>query len=110
MARSAEGALMRKPTADQERANFALDKVLHDPLVSKNREKFLIDLRHLPAQLHWGGLGQTAASLLADGEKPQRKRIYDWLEEWLRKKRIYSVAKGAPPSLIDAIAGSAGSE
>jgi CRISPR type III-B/RAMP module-associated protein Cmr5 len=104
---------MPKPTLEQRRAKFALGKierVLHDPEMKKNRTSFLIDLRHLPAQLHWGGLGQTAASLLADPEKKQRKEIYAWLEAWLRETGIYTAGKGPQPPLIHAIAGSGDNE
>lgn len=103
---------MPKATLEQKRAKFALSSIesvlaLGD---SKTRQSFLIDLRHLPAQLHWGGLGQTAASLLADPDKKQRARIYEWLQEWLQNTGIYAAPPGAQPSLIRAIAGSAGNE
>jgi len=101
-----------KATLEQKRAKFALGSIewvlgLDD---TKLRQSFLIDLRHLPAQLHWGGLGQTAASLLADPDKKQRAAIYKWLQDWLQKTGIYAASAGPQPSLIQAIAGSGGNE
>jgi CRISPR type III-B/RAMP module-associated protein Cmr5 len=99
------------PTIEQKRARFALEKVqgvLHDRDLTKLRQKFLIELRHLPAQLHWGGLGQAAASLLADPKNQPRKSIYDWIEDWLRESGRYRVAGDQQPTLIQSITGSGG--
>jgi CRISPR/Cas system CMR-associated protein Cmr5 small subunit len=100
---------MPKPTMDQKRAGFALGKikeVLDEPDL-KRSQKFLIELRRLPAQLHWGGLGQAAASLLTDPKKNKhRVEIYHWLECWLRETGIYRVSGPVQPSLIQAITGS----
>ena len=105
---------MPKPTLDQKRAKFALGKVesvLANPQLSGKRQKFLIELRHLPAQLHWGGLGQTAASLLADQDNEARQQIHKWLEEWLRESGIYAPQPGGKvPKLMQAITGRDGFE
>jgi hypothetical protein len=103
---------MPKPSIEQKRARFALERiewVLHDQEMRKKRQNFLIELRHLPAQLHWGGLGQAAASF-ADPKNEPRRKIYEWLQDWLRKSRIYSVAGGEQPSLIHAITGGGGND
>lgn len=106
---------MPKPTMEQKRARFALERVeevLSDQHLKGFRKKFLIELRHLPAHLHWGGLGQAAASLLAaptnDPTNDPRRRIYKWLEDWLRQSGIYHVAKDKQPSLIQSVTGSGG--
>jgi CRISPR/Cas system CMR-associated protein Cmr5 small subunit len=99
------------PTVEQKRARFALEKVkgvLEDQELMRLRQKFLIELRHLPAQLHWGGLGQAAASLLADPHNTPRRKIYLWLEDWLRRSRMYRVAGDTQPTLIQSITGSGG--
>ena len=101
---------MHLSTREQKRARFALDRiheVLRNPKLSALRPQFLTDLRHLPAQLHWGGLGQTAASLRADTDKQQRLEIFSWIETWLHETRIYADEKSKPP-LLDAITGAGG--
>ena len=105
---------MPKPTMDQKRARFALEKIKivledQDP---KRRQKYLIELRHLPAQLHWGGLGQAAASLLTDRNKNKhRVEIHLWLEDWLRQSHVYAALnKGKQASLMEAITGAGGNE
>jgi CRISPR/Cas system CMR-associated protein Cmr5 small subunit len=102
---------MQKPTIEQKRARFALERVesvLSDRHLKGLRKKFLIELRHLPANLHWGGLGQAAASLLADPKNEPRMTIYKWLEDWLRQSGIYRVANANQPSLIQCVTGSGG--
>jgi CRISPR type III-B/RAMP module-associated protein Cmr5 len=99
---------MRKSTVDQERAKFALERierVLSEPALHEKRKKFLIELRHLPGALHWGGLGQTAASLLADRKNEPRLRIHEWLQDWLLM-RVYTTDKAKKPTLMQAITGS----
>ncbi len=91
---------MAKPMLEQQRAKFALGKV-RPKGSSGSRGDYLIQLRQLPAQLHWGGLGQTVASLCADAKNAVRQDIYKWIEEWLHERRIYP----SPDSLIDCITG-----
>jgi len=99
---------MDKLTIEQQRAKYALGRIngiLNDREKNEKRAKYLTDLRHLPSQLHWGGLGQTAASLLSDQKSnPQRRDIYDWIEGWLRERKIYA-GERTSPKLIEAIAG-----
>lgn len=102
---------MPKPTMEQKRARFALERVeevLRDQHLKGLRKKFLIELRHLPAHLHWGGLGQAAASLLADPKNEPRTTIHKWLEDWLRQSGIYRVAGNKQPTLIQSVTGSGG--
>ncbi|HEY6137621.1 MAG TPA: type III-B CRISPR module-associated protein Cmr5 [Thermoanaerobaculia bacterium] len=91
---------MPKPTVEQQRAKFALEKI-RGKAGSPEKKDYLIQLRRLPAQLHWGGLGQTVASLRADAENKVRQDVCGWLEAWLRERNIYP---GAAP-LIDCITG-----
>ncbi len=78
---------MAKMTLEQLRAQFALGKIRTKKGTPKQKD-YLIQLRQLPAQLHWGGLGQTVASLLADRENVARQEICTWIEEWLRKPPV----------------------
>jgi CRISPR type III-B/RAMP module-associated protein Cmr5 len=89
-------------TLELDRAKFALEKI-NGIKAGENRDKFLIELRDLPARLHSAGLGQTIASLLASqNEHKARKAIYGWIEEWLRQPPVkYPSTSG----LIDCIVG-----
>ena len=93
-------------TLELDRAKFALEKIftVRD---CENRDKFLTELRDLPARLHTAGLGQTVASLLASArEHNARKTIYDWLEVWLSKPPIkYPIDTRVGRGLIDCIVG-----
>ncbi len=88
-------------TLEQDRAKFALRKV--EAVGERHRAKTKTQLLKLPARLHNNGLGPTAAFL--QGQDGPEKKIYGWLEEWLRSAQagIY------PPGerLIDCIAGNA---
>lgn len=92
---------------DLERAKFALEQI-NTVKEDEHRENYLIELRDLPARLHTGGLGQTVASLLASGGRNKvRLKIYDWLEEWLRRRPIqYPINAQEGRRLIDCIVGS----
>src|SRR5437588_129410 len=79
---------MPKPTLEQQRAKFALEKV-REKEASRQRKDYLIQLRRLPAQLHWAGLGQTVASFRADAKNEVRQEIYKWIEGWLQRREIY---------------------
>lgn len=79
---------------EQERAAFALGCV---EAVRGNETldngKYKTQLLKLPARLHNNGLGQTAAYLLAQGEKSHEAAIYGWLQSWLgpKQRKIYEV-------------------
>lgn len=89
------------PTLEQRRASFALKCIRSDD-VKPRQSDYLIELRKLPANLHTLGLGQTAAMLLADGDKkPHRVKIYGWLEQWLKQPPVSYPNR----SLIDSITG-----
>jgi len=92
-------------TLELDRAKFALDKI-ETIKGGENRDKFLTELRDLPARLHSAGLGQTVASLLASREHEARQTIYKWLEDWLSRSPIgYPVNTKNGPRLIDCIVG-----
>lgn len=90
---------------EQQRAAFALDHV-YGVRGTPPAEKYLIELRKLPARLHTSGLGQTVAFYLSSGPGSPEAAICDWVGSWLRTKQIYSHQGG----LIDAIAADADGE
>ena len=92
-------------TLELDRAKFALNKI-EEIKDGESRDKFLTELRDLPARLHTAGLGQTVASLLAAREHAARKAIYEWLEDWLSRPPVkYPVNTKDGPRLIDCIVG-----
>ena len=69
-------------TIQQERAKFALERVLrasNDPKVNKKEYKSYAHA--LPAMIHMNGLGQAAAFYKAKGGMHQK--LYELLSEWL---------------------------
>jgi CRISPR type III-B/RAMP module-associated protein Cmr5 len=79
---------------DQRRAGFALAKVLGEQGRGE-KDKYLTELRKLPARLHTSGLGQSVAFYLSAGAKSPEARICDWLAEWLGQRGIYDKPQGA---------------
>lgn len=96
------------PTVDQARAKFALAKI-EGVRTNADRENYASELKDLPARLHTGGLAQTMATYLRNGDtapKPQRREIYGWLQDWLRTE---PVEYPTDLRLIDAITGNGAS-
>lgn len=92
-------------TLVQERARFALH---HVKAVAGTRDapKFKTELKDLPARLHTGGLAQTMATCLAEGDGSVRVQIYEWLQEWLRLPPIsYPVGSSLMESIVGATPG-----
>jgi CRISPR type III-B/RAMP module-associated protein Cmr5 len=80
---------------EQERAKFALEKVL-----AKRHDKQIKPLLvKLPARLHTNGLGQTVAFYLSSGPE-----VSEWLGEWL-KNQVYNEACFRNAALINCITG-----
>lgn len=78
---------------EQQRAAFALDHV-YSRRGTPSADKYLIELRKLPARLHTSGLGQTIAFYLSEGPGSPEATICDWIGAWLQSKQIYSHPKG----------------
>ena len=76
----------KRTSPEKARARFALCKV---ESVHGQRDKFLTQLRKLPARLHANGLGQTAAFLLAQGQDKPEREVYTWLADWLCERGCY---------------------
>jgi CRISPR type III-B/RAMP module-associated protein Cmr5 len=88
-------------TLEQERAAFALKKVEEVVKNGKDKPKFKTQLVKLPARLHNNGLGQTVAFYLSAGQGKPEVTICEWIETWLRDRKIY----GEKIRLIDGITG-----
>jgi len=88
-------------TLVQERAGFALHHV-KEVAGTGDAAKFKTELKDLPARLHTGGLAQTMATCLAEGDGSVRVRIYEWLQDWLRRP---PVSFPAASTLMESIVG-----
>ena len=67
-------------TLNQERANFALQKVRS---IISDKDKFATNAKRLPALITTNGLIPTLAFLKSKGET---KPVYDTINEWLKQK------------------------
>jgi CRISPR-associated protein Cmr5 len=67
-------------TLNQERANFALEKVKD---IKSDKEKYASNAKKLPALITTNGLIPTLAFLKS---KEEIKPLYDTMNEWLKKK------------------------
>ena len=67
-------------TLNQERANFALQKVRS---IISDKDKFATNAKRLPALITTNGLIPTLAFLKSKGET---KPVYDTINEWLKQR------------------------
>jgi CRISPR-associated protein Cmr5 len=75
---------MTMATLEQERARFALDRIVSLAEVSGPvQAKYKSQLLKLPARLHTSGLGQSVAFYLAAGAGSPEAEICGWIESWL---------------------------
>jgi CRISPR-associated protein Cmr5 len=101
-----------KQTLEQKRARHALEKVKEAdkeyPEGTDERKNFVGYVESLPAAIHNNGLGQAAATLLAQakGKKGDPHRtVYNIVEDWLCREDPAAPYKrtGGNTPLMDAI-------
>jgi CRISPR-associated protein Cmr5 len=93
-------------TLEQERAAFAMGKVLPPPVTEeKEQGNYATLIRKLPAMVIHNGLGQSLAYLLADAERHETKpswKLYKCIEEWVcGRMNIYDPQKDLMKSLME---------
>jgi CRISPR-associated protein Cmr5 len=92
-------------TKDQERALFAMEKVLIPSVTEDEKGKYATLIRKLPAMVIHNSLGQSLAYLLADDEGNKTKpswKLYKCIEEWVcGKMKIYDPRQDFMKSLME---------
>lgn len=87
-------------TLEQERAAYALAKVrdIREKLDAEKADKFASYVESLPANILSNGLGQTAATLLAQGkgrDGDPHRMLYNALQAWLCRDAIQAPYRSA---------------
>ncbi len=90
---------------EQERAKFAMDKVLNHGLGDEDKKKYATLIRKLPSMVMHNGIGQSLSYLLADDEGNKTTpswKLYTCLNEWIcEKMKIYNPRNDLITSLIN---------